>query len=63
MARIDDGKHICPIMTRDITEPIACTDNCAVLMKTEVTHKNPKENNTFTKETWTYCGMMPTGEN
>ena len=48
MTRIDDGNHICPIMTRAGEMVVYCTNSCAVLQE-----------RTVRGETTTYCGMMP----
>ena len=29
--RIDDNKHVCPIMTRNCGEIVMCRDDCALL--------------------------------
>ena len=47
--RVDDGKHVCPIMTRTPDNPAMCRDDCACIGKWE--DRNG--------EVYTFCGMMP----
>jgi len=49
MSEITDGKHFCPVMTRDLNNPIYCRKDCAVIAKWSDRDEI----------VYYFCGMMP----